>query len=65
MNTLSNSVFEAFNTGSLRLPAASRAFTEIPWSRHPSFAGVELKHIVTAGDTGGQFSYHLVRIAPD
>lgn len=65
MNTLSNSVFEAFNTGSLRLPAASRAFTEIPWSRHPSFAGVELKHIVTAGDTGGQFSYHLVRIAPN
>lgn len=30
-----------------------------------SFKGVELKHIITAKDTNGKFSYHLVRIAPD
>lgn len=39
-------------------------FADIPWSKHPTFEGVELKHIVTSKDTNGQFSYHLVRIAP-
>ncbi|WP_347223788.1 hypothetical protein [Bacteroides congonensis] len=27
-----------------------------------TFEGVELKHIITAKDTDGKFSYHLVRI---
>ena len=39
-------------------------FGEIGWSVHPVFEGVELKHIVTAGETGGRFSFHLVLIAP-
>ncbi|MDY3795886.1 MAG: hypothetical protein SOZ81_04135 [Agathobacter sp.] len=30
---------------------------------HPTFEGVELKHIITAKDTDGHFSFHLVRIA--
>jgi len=58
-------LFEKFNTGGqLRLPYATISFEEIPWSKHPTFDGVELKHIVTAKETDGQFSYHLVRIAP-
>lgn len=60
-----NKVFEAFNNGILRLPNSQQQFTDIPWSKHPTFEGVELKHIVTAKDTNGQFSYHLVRIAPN
>lgn len=57
--------FEKFNTeGQLRLPGTAVSFSEIPWNKHPTFDGVELKHIVTAKETGGQFSYHLVRIAP-
>lgn len=64
-NPVSNNLFEAFNNGTLKLPAKSVAFADIPWSKHPSFEGVELKHIVTAKDTDGQFSYHLVRIAPN
>jgi len=40
------------------------SFARIPWSNHQTFDGVELKHIVTARETGGQFSFHLVRIAP-
>jgi len=28
------------------------------------FEGVALKHFITAKDTNGEFSYHLVRIAP-
>ncbi len=65
MNNNPLSIFEAFDGGSLKLPAAKEEFADIPWSKHPAFEGVELKHIVTSKDTSGQFSYHLVRIAPD
>lgn len=51
--------------GKLLLPDREVSFGEIPWSKHPAFEGVELKHIVTSKQTGGQFSFHLVRIAPD
>ena len=65
MNNNFNNVFDAFNHGFLKLPASTTAFADIPWSKHPVFEGVELKHIITSKDTDGQFSYHLVRIAPD
>lgn len=61
---MNNSLFEAFNKGYLKLPSTTVEFASIPWSKHPVFDGVELKHIITAKDTSGQFSYHLVRIAP-
>lgn len=64
MNNNALSVFKAFDCGSLKLPAAAVEFADIPWSKHPTFEGVELKHMITAKDTDGQFSYHLVRIAP-
>lgn len=60
-----NEVFEAFNKGVLRLPYQVKTFDEIPWSKHPTFEGVALKHIVTSKDSQGQFSYHLVCIAPN
>ncbi len=62
---MSNNLFEAFNNGYLKLPTTTAEFADIPWSKHPTFEGVELKHIVTSKDTDGQFSYHLVRIAPN
>ena len=62
---MSSNLFEAFNNGSLRLPTTTVKFSGIPWSKHPTFEGVELKHIVTAKDTNGEFSHHLVRIAPN
>lgn len=61
---MSNTIFSAFDNGTLRLPSTTVKFADIPWSKHPDFDGVELKHIVTANETAGQFSYHLVRIAP-
>lgn len=61
---MSNELFQAFDNGSLRLPESTTAFADLLWTKHPVFEGVELKHIVTAKDTAGQFSYHLVRIAP-
>ncbi|MBS1481191.1 MAG: cupin domain-containing protein [Christensenellaceae bacterium] len=59
-------LFEKFDgEGKLLLPDTEVAFHAIPWSKHPTFEGVELKHIITSEKTGGQFSYHLVRIAPN
>ncbi len=58
-------IFESFNQGKLVLPESRKNFGEIAWSKHPTFEGVELKHMITAKDTDGQFSYHLVRIAPN
>ena len=62
---MNNNVFESFNEGTMKLPDKDVNFIDIPWSKHPTFEGVELKHIVTSKDTNGQFSYHLVRIAPN
>lgn len=62
---MSNDLFETFNNGYLKLPTVTVKFATIPWSKHPTFEGVELKHIITAKETNGQFSYHLVRIAPN
>ena len=59
-------LFEKFNEGGkLLLPDATVTFDAIPWSKHPAFEGVELKHIITSERTDGEFSYHLVRIAPN
>lgn len=57
-------LLETFSQGALRLPHHHKEFSDIEWSPHPAFEGVALKHLITAEDTQGQFSYHLVRIAP-
>lgn len=57
-------IFEIFSNGKLALPEKTVEFGEIGWQKHPEFKGVELKHIITAKDTDGKFSCHLVRIAP-
>lgn len=62
---MNNNLFEAFNNGFLKLTNKTVEFADIPWSKHPVFEGVELKHIVASKDTDGKFSYHLVRIAPN
>ncbi len=62
---MNNNLFDSFNNGSLKLPASTTEFADILWSKHPAYDSVELKHIVTAQNTNGQFSYHLVRIAPN
>ena len=57
--------FETFSNGKLVTPAATKDFSDMPWREHPSFTGVELKHILTSEETNGAYSYHLVRIAPN
>lgn len=62
----SKTLFEQFDEkGELRLPAKTIPFHDIVWNRHPDFDGVEVKNIVSGNETGGKFSYHLVRIAPE
>lgn len=57
--------FETFEQiGMLHTLQGNISFADIPWSEHPTFDGVALKHLVTAAQTDGAFSYHLVKIAP-
>ena len=58
-------IFEKFDKGQLALPERVVDFSSLKWNEHPTFEGVALKHIVTAKDSDGLFSYHLVRIAPN
>ena len=44
--------------------AGCRDAEALPWKAHPVFAGVALKHLVTAVDTDGALSCHLVRLDP-
>lgn len=53
-----------FERGKLSLPGKTVDFEEIPWEPHAKFEGVELKHLVRACHTNGDFSFHLVRVAP-
>lgn len=58
-------LFDQFDAnGKLYAGAAGRPLGPVPWAAHPAFAGVQLKPLVTAAETGGAFSYHLVRIQP-
>lgn len=57
-------LFAAFEQGELALPGRRVAFMERDWQPHSQFAGVALKHLLAAADTGGAFSYHLVRVEP-
>ena len=57
-------LFAAFGQGELALPDRRVMFAQRDWQAHSQFAGVALKHLLTAADTDGQFSYHLVRIEP-
>ena len=57
--------FEEFENGRLFVNDTEIDFSELPLNAHPTFKGVSLKHLVTAKETNGKFSYHLVRIAPN
>lgn len=58
-------LFERFDSGRFVSPYAEKDFSALKWNDHPVFEGVALKHLLTSHDTGGEFSYHLVRIAPN
>lgn len=56
--------FNIFDNGRLALHGQKKDFHSLKWNAHPTFEGVSLKHIITAQDTNGAFSFHLVKVAP-
>ncbi len=63
--TYMKALFDKFDNGTFKSPYGEKQFSDLKWNPHPTFEGVELKHLLTSADTDGQFSYHLVRIAPN
>lgn len=57
MNTFNN-----FEKGTLVIGLKQIDLADIAWIPHATFEGVTLKHLVTASQTEGCFSYHLVHI---
>ena len=57
--------FELFDNGKLVAFGETKQFQDIVWSKHPTFEGVELKHLITSKETDGKYSFHLVKIAPN
>jgi quercetin dioxygenase-like cupin family protein len=58
-------ISEPFEQGEILFPGLAFRATEKPWYSPPAWNGVSLKDLVSAKETGGAFSYHLVRVAPD
>jgi mannose-6-phosphate isomerase-like protein (cupin superfamily) len=57
-------VFTCLADGSIFLEDAELSAENIPWSPHPAFSGVSLKHLVSGRATDGRLSCHLVRVEP-
>jgi Mannose-6-phosphate isomerase len=51
-----------FETGTVIFPDYTTDAADRPWRASPVSDGVFLKDLATARETGGKFSYHLVRI---
>ncbi|MGG5371693.1 hypothetical protein [Enterococcus sp. AZ196] len=63
---MKNETFDSFNEdGVLCLPNTNVLFANLKWNPHAVFEGVELNHLATSEESDGQFSYHLVRSAPN
>lgn len=60
-----NTLFANFSQGLVSVSSGETSANDKCWNAHPAFAGVSLKHLISARDTGGQFSCHLVRIEPE
>ena len=54
----------AFLNGVIESAGQAADTAELPWNPHPSFPGVNLKHLLASEQTGGSLSLHLVRIDP-
>ncbi len=59
---MSKDFLQAFQEGRIFLGSQDENVQDLPWHEHPQFQGVALKHLVTAKDSGGKFSSHLVRV---
>ena len=61
---LANLLESLERSGVICCPSGERCVADVPWEAHPAFEGVALRHLVTAADTDGALSVHVVRIDP-
>lgn len=59
-----SNIFTALDSGRMTGLNAEIDAGSLKWNPHPTFAGVDMKHLMTGKDTGGLFSMHLVRLEP-
>lgn len=59
---MTTDILEAFKNGQIYSNSHIENATTLPWHDHPTFPGVALKHLITAKDSEGKFSSHLVRV---
>jgi len=60
---IQNTIPELFSDGKVVFPGKTIDAAMLPWYEHPAFKGVLLKDLVTAVDTNGAFSCHVVKIS--
>lgn len=61
---MEKNMFNTFENGRMTANGESIDLGTLPWNPHQEFEGVYLKNVVTASQTKGAFSCHLVRIEP-
>lgn len=59
-----SSIAEKLAGGMVYGSDGSRDVSRCEWNSHPKFSGVYLKHVISAEQTDGLFSSHLVKVAP-
>lgn len=59
---MKKSGIELFNDAKIIYPEKEAEAKDAKWYEHPAFKGVFLKDLVTAEDTNGQFSCHIVKV---
>lgn len=57
-----NTIQEIFTEGKILFPGKAVDAAKLSWYEHPAFKGVFLKDLVTAADTKGAFSCHVVKV---
>lgn len=61
---MSTTIASSIANGTIALPEKMISAEAIEWTKHASFEGVYLKHLVRGENTNGQLSCHMVRIDP-
>ena len=62
---MERNLFQQFENGTLAHGGQTTDVHLCAWNKHKDFAGVSLKTVVTADQTKGLFTCHLVRIEPN
>ncbi len=61
---MESSLFQQFDNGTI-LTAEQKIDTALcAWNKHKDFEGVFIKHLITAEQTAGLFTCHLIRLDP-